>query len=137
MTAHVVYAAIDAKHPATTSKKMIKLIREHLGFAGLLMSDDLSMKALSGSLTERALGALKAGCDVVLHCNGDMDEMRAVAAGVGRLKGRARARAVAALARMVHTPEPLDPVAGRERLDASLSGRLEAARGPDVGEAQA
>ncbi|WP_421731447.1 beta-N-acetylhexosaminidase [Brevundimonas sp.] len=136
MTAHVVYAAIDPKRPATTSKKVIKLIRAHLGFNGLLMSDDLSMKALSGSLTERAEAALKAGCDVVLHCNGDMAEMRAVAAAVGKLKGRAKQRAAAALARMVHTPEPLDPVEGRERLDASLSSRMEAARGPDVGEAQ-
>jgi beta-N-acetylhexosaminidase len=137
MTAHVVYDAVDPKRPATTSKKAIRMIREHLGFHGLLMTDDLSMQALSGSLTDRAETALKAGCDVVLHCNGQMDEMKAVAKGVGKLKGRAKARAAAALARMVHTPEPLDVVEARARLDAALMGRLDAARGPDVGEAQA
>ena len=137
MTAHVVYDAIDPKRPATTSKKAVRMIRDHLGFDGLLMTDDLSMKALSGSLTDRAEAALKAGCDVVLHCNGDLGEMKAVARGVGKLKGRGRARAAAALARMVHTPEPLDAVEGRARLDAALAGRLDAAWGPDVGEAQA
>ncbi len=137
MTAHVVYDAVDTKRPATTSKKAIRMIRDHLGFGGLLISDDLSMKALSGSLTERAHAALRAGCDVVLHCNGDLSEMRAVAEGVGKLKGRAKQRAAAALARIVHTPEPLDPVEGRARLNAMLEGRLDAAQGPDVGEAQA
>ncbi len=137
MTAHVVYAAVDPKRPATTSKKAVRMIRDHLGFGGLLMSDDLSMQALKGSLTDRAAAALKAGCDVVLHCNGDLSEMRAVAEGVGKLKGRAKQRAAAALARLVHTPEPLDPVAARARLNATLAGRLDAAKGPDVGEAQA
>ncbi|CAN5147009.1 beta-N-acetylhexosaminidase [soil metagenome] len=137
MTAHVVYSAVDAKKPATTSKKAVRMIRQTLGFHGLLMSDDLSMKALSGTLTERAEASLKAGCDVVLHCNGDLAEMKAVARGVGKLKGQARARAKAALARIVHTPEPLDPVAARDRLDQFLAGRMDAAKGPDVGEAQA
>ncbi len=136
MTAHVVFEAIDAKRPATTSKKAIRLIRERLGFEGLLMTDDLSMKALSGTLAERTAASLKAGCDVVLHCNGQLDEMRAVAEAAHRLKGRSRRRAEAALARIVHTPEPLEPVAARERLDAMLEGRLDATRGPDVGEAQ-
>lgn len=137
MTAHVVYPAIDAKRPATTSKKAIRLIREVLGFSGLLLSDDLSMNALSGTLAERAEASLKAGCDVVLHCNGDLAEMRQIAKVVGKLKGGAKRRAEAALARIVHTPEPLDRVEGRARLDAMLAGRLDAARGPDVGEAQA
>ena len=137
MTAHVVYEAIDPKRPATTSKKAIRMIREHLGFDGLLITDDLSMKALSGSLSDRAQAALKAGCDVVLHCNGDLDEMKAVAKGVGKLRGRAKARAAAALARIVQTPEPLNAVEARIRLDAALVGRLDAAKGPDVGEAQA
>ena len=136
MTAHVVYAAVDAKRPATTSKKAIRLMRDHLGFGGLIMSDDLSMKALSGTLTERAEASLKAGCDVVLHCNGDLTEMKAVARGVGRLKGKARHRAASALARIVHTPEPLDVVDGRVRLDAALANRMDAVKGPDVGEAQ-
>ena len=137
MTAHVVFDAIDRKRPATTSKKAIRMMREHLGFGGLILSDDLTMQALSGSLTERARAALKAGCDVVIHWNGDMDEMRSVSEGVGKLKGASRRRADAALARIVHSPEPLDTVAARARLDAALQGRLEAARGPDVGEAQA
>lgn len=137
MTAHVVFDAIDPKRPATTSKKAIRVMREHLGFSGLIVTDDLSMKALSGSLTERAQAALKAGCDVVLHCNGDMIEMRSVAEGVGKLRGASRRRAEAALARIVHTPEPLDTVAARGRLAAAMQGRLDAARGPDVGEAQA
>lgn len=137
MTAHVVYSAIDAKRPGTVSKKVVRLIRERLGFDGLLLTDDLSMQALSGSLTERAETSLKAGCDVVLHCNGDLSEMKAVAKGVGKLKGRAKQRAAAALARIVHTPEPLDAVEARARLDAALGGRLDAAKGPDVGEAQA
>lgn len=137
MTAHVVFTAIDAKRPATTSKKGIRLMREHLGFSGLIMSDDLSMKALSGTLTERAEQSLKAGCDVILHCNGDLDEMRQVAEGTGKLKGEAKRRAEASLARIVHAVEPLDVAEARARLEAALSGRFEAAKGPDVGEAQA
>ena len=136
MTAHVVFDAIDPKRPATTSKKAIRLMREDLGFGGLIMTDDLSMKALSGSLRERAEASLKAGCDVVLHCNGDLDEMRQVAEGTGALKGRAAKRAEAAMTGIVHTPEPLDLHEARERFDALLAGRLSAAKGPDVGEAQ-
>ncbi len=137
MTAHVVFDAIDRKRPATTSKKAIRMMREHLGFSGLILSDDLTMQALSGSLTDRARAALKAGCDVVIHWNGDMDEMRAVSEGVGKLKGASRRRADAAIARIVHTPEPLDTVAALARLESAMQGRLDAARGPDVGEAQA
>lgn len=137
MTAHIVFTAIDRKHPATQSKKAIKLIREHLGFGGLLLSDDLCMNALSGTLTERAERSLKAGCDLVIHWNGDMAQMRQVAEGVGKLKGKALRRADAALARIVHTPEPLDVFEARGRFDAMLAGRLTAAKGPDVGEAQA
>ena len=137
MTAHVVFDAVDPKHPATTSKKAIRLMRRDLGFGGLILTDDLSMKALSGSLTDRAEASLKAGCDVVLHCNGDLAEMRAVAEGVGKLKGKAARRAEAALARIVRAPEPFDPLAARTRFDALMSGRFDAARGPDVGEAQA
>lgn len=137
MTAHIVFTAIDRKRPATQSKKAIKLIRERLGFGGLLLSDDLVMNALSGTLKERAEKSLKAGCDLVIHWNGDLSEMRQVAEGVGRLKGGAARRADAALARIVHTPEPLDLVEARERFDALLKGRLDAAKGADVGEAQA
>jgi len=137
MTAHVVFTAVDPNHPATTSKKAVKLMRGHLGFGGLILSDDLSMKALSGSLRERAEASLKAGCDIVLHCNGDLAEMASVAEGVRKLKGKSAERADAALARIVHTPEPLDYREARDRFDAILAGRLTAARGPDVGEAQA
>ena len=137
MTAHIVFTAIDGKRPATQSRKAIKLIRETLGFQGLLLSDDLCMNALKGTLTERAHAALKAGCDLVIHWTGDMAEMKLVAAGVGRLKGGAARRAKAALGRIVHTPEPLDVAAARERFDAMLAGKLDAAKGHDVGEAQA
>ena len=137
MTAHIVFTAIDKKHPATQSKRAVKMMREHLGFSGLIMTDDLSMQALSGSLAERAHRSLKAGCDVVLHCNGDMAEMQAVAEATGKLKGKAKARAEAAMARIVRTPEPLDPVAGHERFFQAMGCRLDVAKGPDVGEAQA
>src|SRR5690606_28860700 len=90
MTAHVVYTAVDPKRPATTSKKAFKkVIRGVIGFDGLVMSDDLSMKALSGDFAQRAKASLAAGCDVVLHCNGDMAEMRGVIDGTKRLSGRA------------------------------------------------
>lgn len=137
MTAHIVFTAIDKRRPATQSKTAIRLIRERLGFGGLLLSDDLCMNALSGTLTERAETSLKAGCDLVIHWTGDMAEMRQVAEGVGRLKGGAARRAAAALSRIVHTPEPLDVHEARARFEALLAGRLDAARGPDVGEAQA
>lgn len=98
MTAHVVYTAIDPDNPATTSAIVIdEIIRGDIGFDGLLMSDDLSMKALSGPFDERTALALDAGCDVVLHCNGALDEMRAVAAGSRLLSGDARERAERAL----------------------------------------
>ena len=74
---------------------------------------------------------------MVLHCNGDLEEMREVAEEVGKLKGKAGRRAAAALARIVSEPEPLDPFEARLRFDDLLAGRLEAAKGPDVGEAPA
>ena len=99
MTAHVVFTAIDPVSPATTSAKMIQnVIRGAIGFRGLLMSDDISMGALSGSLAERTRMALAAGCDVVLHCNGKLAEMREVAAESPVLAGEAARRAEAALA---------------------------------------
>lgn len=82
MTAHVVYEALDAAQPATTSAPVIEdVIRRHIGFRGVLLSDDLSMKALSGDFAQRARACLDAGCDVALHCNGDMGEMVEVARG--------------------------------------------------------
>lgn len=114
MSAHIVYTAVDAKAPATTSQTLIRdIIRERIGFDGLLMSDDLSMNALAGNHAERAAAVHAAGCDLVLHCNGRMDEMRAVAGSVPELAGPSadRARRVVAA---VHTPEPFDQAAGRE-----------------------
>src|ERR1700689_3779921 len=99
MTAHVVFSAIDPVAPATTSVTIVGgVIRDSMGFRGLLVSDDISMAALSGSLGERARAALAAGCDMVLHCNGKMPEMLAVAAEAPRLAGVASRRAEAALA---------------------------------------
>jgi beta-N-acetylhexosaminidase len=128
MSAHVVFTAIDRKRPATTSKTAIReIIRGSIGFDGLLMTDDLSMKALKGDFTKRAKSALAAGCDMVLHCNGDMAEMKAVVAGCKKLKGDARRRADAALARLVRTPEPFDAAEARVRFDAAFDGRFAAA----------
>lgn len=102
MTAHVVYTAFDRDHPATTSPHVIdRVIRHQIGFDGLLMTDDLSMHALSGDFAQRAQASLSAGCDVVLHCNGVMDEMTRVSEAVPVLAGRARQRADDALARIV------------------------------------
>ncbi len=99
MTAHVVFTAIDPVLPATTSATMIgEVIRGLIGFDGILMSDDISMGALSGSIAERTRAAIAAGIDVVLHCNGKLDEMQAVAAAAPELAGDASRRAVAALA---------------------------------------
>jgi beta-N-acetylhexosaminidase len=98
MTAHVVFSAIDAAQPATTSAIMIgDVIRGSIGFEGLLMSDDVSMGALSGSLAQRSQLAIAAGCDLVLHCNGRMDEMREVAIAAPLLAGEALRRAERAL----------------------------------------
>lgn len=102
MTAHVVYDAIDPSGPATTSATVINdIIRHDILFDGLLMSDDLSMKALSGDFASRTSASLEAGCDVVLHCNGDMDEMRAIAGAAVELAGRPAERAGHAMSMLV------------------------------------
>src|SRR5580692_2522045 len=99
MTAHVVFSALDPVAPATTSAAIVGgVIRDSIGFRGLLMSDDISMGALSGSISERSAAAIAAGCDVVLHCNGELAEMRDVAAAVPVLAGAAARRAAAARA---------------------------------------
>jgi beta-N-acetylhexosaminidase len=122
MTAHVVYSSFDGAQPATTSRHvMAEIIRGHMGYDGLVMSDDLSMQALGGAFGERARSAFAAGCDVALHCNGKMEEMRAVAEGAPVLAGEALRRADAALGRIRHAPEPFDPVDARARLDAALA----------------
>lgn len=136
MTAHVVYTAIDPKRPSTASRKAIRWLRDQSGFDGLLFTDDLSMQALTGSLTERAEAARKAGCDILLHSNGDPAEMAAVMEGAGKLKGGAKRRAEAALGRIVRTPEPLDEAEARARFRAAFGGEIgAAAAGPAAGEA--
>jgi beta-N-acetylhexosaminidase len=114
MTAHVVFSAIDPVAPATTSVTMVQeVIRGFIGFQGLLMSDDISMNALSGSIAERSRAAVAAGCDVLLHCNGDLAEMTAVAANVPELDGSALRRAEAALAGR-SAPEEFDVAVARQ-----------------------
>jgi len=121
MTAHVVFSAIDAAQPATTSATMIsRVIRGWIGFQGVLMSDDVSMNALRGSISERAEAAFAAGCDIVLHCNGKLDEMRQVAAVSPVLAGEALERTRRALAAR-RAPRPFDRVAGRQELDGLLA----------------
>jgi len=124
MTAHVVYAAIDRERPATQSPPMVRLIREDLGFDGLLMTDDLSMKALAGTFAERVDRALAAGCDLVLHCSGDAAEMAEVVAAAPALDGKAAARAEGALAR--RTPAPEDDAAALAAEYAALRERANA-----------
>jgi beta-N-acetylhexosaminidase len=121
MTAHVVFTAFDPVLPATTSATMIReVIRGFIGFDGLLMSDDVSMAALSGSIAGRSRAAIAAGCDVVLHCNGKLDEMRAVAAEAPELAGEAARRASAALAARKPV-SPIDLAAARREFDAMMS----------------
>lgn len=120
MTAHIVYAEFDADATATHSPRVIReVIRGHIGFEGLLMSDDLSMKALGGDYADRAARAFRAGCDIVLHCNGDMDEMQALAGVAPRLSGDA-ARRAARVKRLPHQP----PATDAERDFANLMERV-------------
>jgi len=121
MTAHVVYGAIDGTGPATTSARVVtSVIRKDIGFDGLLMSDDLSMKALSGTIRERAERSIAAGCDVVLHCNGDLAEMEAAAAGASALTGLAAARFARAFT-ITGSTQPFDRAAAEANLASVLA----------------
>lgn len=121
MTAHVVFSALDGAQPATTSATMInQVIRGVIGFQGLLMSDDVSMNALAGTIAERTRAIVNAGCDMILHCNGKLDEMRDVAREMPELTGEALARANRALASR-QRPQPLDRLAARAELDALIN----------------
>ena len=121
MTAHVVYTAIDAERCATVSAKVIgEVIRGQIGFTGLLMSDDINMKALAGSYAEKALGCLDAGCDVVLHCSGDLAEMKEVAACLPEITPEAKARLDAAMSWAARD------AAAEEALIAELSAKRDA-----------
>lgn len=126
MTAHVVYAAIDPVAPATTSAKIIgDVIRGEIGFTGALMSDDVSMGALTGTIAERSRAALAAGCDLVLHCNGKLAEMQEVAQECPPLAGEAGRRAAAALASR-RRPCEIDLAEARLRFSAMMTeaGRI-------------
>ncbi len=121
MTAHVVYQALDRDHPATTSEKVIaKTIRGDIGFAGVLVSDDIGMKALTGPYDERAAAVLAAGGDLVLHCSGDLAEMEAVAAGAGPLGPETVARLARGEAMLGKTGD-WDAGAAQKRLDEILA----------------
>jgi beta-N-acetylhexosaminidase len=118
MTAHVVFSALDPAQPATTSATIIQqVIRGVIGFQGLLMSDDVSMNALAGSIAERTRAIFTAGCDMVLHCNGKLGEMREVAAETPELSGMALERAKRALASR-RAPQAFDRLAARAELEA-------------------
>ncbi len=121
MTAHVVYPAFDDR-PATLSPATMRLVRDEIGFEGLIMTDDIGMKALSGPLDEIAQGALAAGCDAVLFCNGTADEKREVAEAAGRFSDAAQARAERALAAR-RAPDTVDIAALAARLDTLSDGR--------------
>lgn len=120
MTAHLVYEGLNTR-PATVDPEMIALIRENIGFQGLLMSDDLSMEALSGSIGARSAATVAAGCDVVLHCNGKMDDMRPVVEAAGKMTEAAQSRAEAALAART-IPAEIDIAALKAEHEALLAG---------------
>ena len=121
MTAHLVYDAIDPA-PATLSPVVMQLIRDQIGFDGLIMTDDISMKALTGSLRALSRGALEAGCDVVLHCNGSFAERTETAAAAGEMSDAAQIRAENALKQRVQ-PLPLDTEAAEAELSALMGGQ--------------
>ncbi len=123
MTAHVLYEAIDPEAALTISARGVKdVIRDHIGFEGLLLSDDLSMQALGGTLGQRAARALAAGCDIALHCNGKMDEMKEVVANSGQMTAAAGRRFSAGRAALARAARPLGKagLADAEKQVASL-----------------
>ena len=122
MTAHVVYEAIDPERPGTVSPRVIgDIVRGEIGFDGLLFTDDLSMKALSGSFRARAEEAIAAGCDIALHCCGDLEEARGVAEGAPHLAGASLRRAERALALIAGPPQAFDPVDARLAFETRLT----------------
>jgi beta-N-acetylhexosaminidase len=122
MTAHVLYEALDREQPATLSRKIVRqAIRKVINFNGLLITDDLSMKALRGSLTENARLAYEAGVDMLLHCNGVMAEMRQVAEAAIELPPKTARRAKAAL-KLRRKPQPFDEKLALADLAAVMGG---------------
>jgi beta-N-acetylhexosaminidase len=123
MTAHVVYTALDPDLPASTSRRVTQeIVRDAVGFDGLLMSDDLGMRALTGSFASRAAAVLGAGSDLALHCSGRLDEMQEVAAAVSPLSGASLARLHRAHAITEARPAPFDAPAARVALAPLLGG---------------
>lgn len=122
MTAHLVYDEIDSL-PATVSPKMMGVIREQMGFDGLIMTDDISMKALRGDLGELSKAAIEAGCDVILHCNGTLEERKQVAEAAGAMGVVAQRRAEAVLAAR-HEPDSIDIEALEAELDRLMGGKV-------------
>ena len=120
MTAHLVYEALDTG-PATLSAKVMKVVREDIGFENLIMTDDIGMKALSGSLSEISRGALDAGCDVILYCNGPLESRREVAEAAGEMSFGAQTRALRALNARI-TPDDIDIQAAHHQLERLLNG---------------
>jgi beta-N-acetylhexosaminidase len=121
MTCHIVFEAIDKDNPATHSRAIIRnVLRKQIGFEGLLITDDLSMKALGGTYAEKATRALEAGCDVVLHCNGHFDEMQEVAEASPTLAGKSLRRAKTAL-RQLRRPLPFDEKTALKDLEAVMA----------------
>jgi beta-N-acetylhexosaminidase len=113
---------VDASDPATHSRPLIdSVIRGAIGFDGVLVSDDLSMAALSGPVETRAAGALAAGCDLALHCNGVLEEMQSVATAVGRLSAPSQARVARAAARVAAPVAGFEPGAALARLNTLLA----------------
>ena len=119
MTAHLVYASLDTR-AATLSPIVMQIIRDEIGFDGLIMTDDISMKALSGPLSDISRAALQAGCDVILHCNGTLAERQEVADAAGRMDGAGQKRAERAL-KARKMPDAVDIPALESRLDALIN----------------
>jgi len=120
MTAHIVYEAFDDRRPATVSSRIIhNIIRDEIGFAGVIMSDDLNMKALEGTLGHRTKEAQNAGCDLALHCSGDLAEMRDVADALVPSGEKTQARLAAAL-NFLSTPKPMSRTIIKAERDALL-----------------
>ncbi len=123
MTAHIVYSAFDPDQPATSSKPMMDIIRNEIGFDGFLMTDDINMEALEGTLTQRCTSSIAAGCDVVLHCNGKLPEMIEVAAASGTLTDAAQTRADRAIATRPDATA-IDKTALQVELNALVAGAV-------------
>lgn len=122
MTAHLVFEAVDTQ-PATLSSKMMTLIRDQIGFGGLIMTDDISMKALSGSLADTCKASIAAGCDAVLHCNGTLADRATAAVAAGEMNDTSQARAIAAVAAR-KAPKPIDIAAAEAELCSLMQGQV-------------